>query len=108
VVNSELDAVFAALADPTRRAMVAALAEQGQQTAGELAAPHRISVPAISKHLTVLEKAGLLARHRQGRHQVCTLKPAQLRAARDWIDRYQQFWTERIDSLDAYLKRETQ
>jgi hypothetical protein len=56
----------------------------------------------------VLEKAGLLTRHRQGRHQVCTLQPAQLRAARDWIDRYQQFWTERIDSLDAYLNRETQ
>jgi len=71
MVNSNPGAVFAALADPTRRAMVSELAEHGIRTAGELAAPHEMSLPAVSKHLTVLERAGLLTRQRRGRNRVC-------------------------------------
>jgi len=98
--------VFAALADPTRRAMVADLAAHGSRTAGELAAPHAMSLPAVSKHLTILERAGLLTRQRRGRHQVCSLNPNPLRDAADWLDRHYRFWTDRIDALDRYLSKE--
>jgi DNA-binding transcriptional ArsR family regulator len=104
VVNSQLDGVFAALADPTRRAMVAELARHASRTAGELAAPHTISLPAVSKHLTVLERAGLIHRERRGRHQVCSLNPQAMRYAADWLETHQRFWAERLDSLDAFLK----
>jgi len=103
MVNSRLDGVFGALADPTRRAMVAMLAERGPRTAGELAAPHPISLPAVSKHLTVLERAGLTTRERRGRHQVISLNGRALADAVTWLERHHRFWTERIDSLEAYL-----
>ncbi|HEX2499393.1 MAG TPA: metalloregulator ArsR/SmtB family transcription factor [Actinomycetes bacterium] len=106
MVKSTTGDVFAALADPTRRAMVSDLAEHGNRTAGELAAPHAISLPAVSKHLTVLERAGLLTRQRRGRHQVCSLNPQPLRDAADWLDRHHRFWTDRIDALDNYLGKE--
>jgi DNA-binding transcriptional ArsR family regulator len=106
VVNSNSGDVFAALADPTRRAMVADLAERGSRTTGELAAPHAMSLPAVSKHLSVLERAGLLSRQRRGRHQVCSLNPQPLRDAADWLDRNHRFWTDRINALDRYLSKE--
>jgi len=106
MVNSNPGAVFAALADPTRRAMVSELAEHGIRTAGELAAPHEMSLPAVSKHLTVLERAGLLTRQRRGRNQICSLNPQPLRDAADWLDRHHRFWTDRIDALDRYLSKE--
>jgi len=107
VVNSGPGGVFAALADPTRRSIVADLAAYGSRTAGELAAPHAMSLPAVSKHLTVLERAGLLIRQRRGRHQVCSLNPKPLREAADWLDRHYRFWTDRIDALDRYLEEPT-
>ena len=85
--------------------MVADVAAHGARTAGQLAAPHAISLPAISKHLAVLRRAGLLTRVRQGRHQVFALNPQPIREAADWLDRYHRFWTERFDGLDAYLNR---
>ena len=103
VVNSCLDEVFAALADPTRRAMVSALAD-GARTVGELAAPHSMTLPAISKHLTVLRRAGLVTQRRSGRTQICTLTPGPLRDATAWLQLHQQFWTERIDSLERFLE----
>lgn len=103
VVNSQLGDVFAALGDPTRREMVTALAESGPLTAGELAAPHAMSLPAISKHLAVLERVGLTARQRRGRNQVISLNPQPLRDAAGWLDRNHRFWTDRIDGLERYL-----
>jgi DNA-binding transcriptional ArsR family regulator len=103
MVKSGLDDVFAALSDPTRRAMVDMLAEAGPRTAGELAAPHPISLPAASKHLAVLTRAGLTSRERRGRHQIITLNATALRDAARWLERHQRFWTERIDALEDYL-----
>jgi DNA-binding transcriptional ArsR family regulator len=103
VVNSCLDEVFAALADPTRRAMLSALAG-GARTVGELAAPHAMTLPAISKHLTVLRRAGLITQRRAGRTQICTLTAGPLREATAWLQQHHQFWTERIDSLEKYLE----
>jgi DNA-binding transcriptional ArsR family regulator len=106
MVNSQLDGVFAALADPTRRAIVADLARHGARTTGELAAPHAMSLPAVSKHLTVLERAGLLTRERKGRHQVCTLAAQPLSDAARWLERHHRFWAERFDALADYLTQE--
>jgi DNA-binding transcriptional ArsR family regulator len=103
VVNSCLDEVFAALADPTRRAMLSDLAG-GARTVGELAAPHSMTLPAISKHLTVLRRAGLITQQRAGRTQICTLTPGPLGEATAWLQRHQQFWTERISSLERFLE----
>ncbi len=103
MVKSQLDEVFAALADPTRRAMLADLARGHTLTAGQLAEPHSITLPAISKHLAVLEKAGLMTRTRQGRHQICALDPRPLREAADWLARHERFWTARVDALHDYL-----
>jgi len=108
VVNSRaddrLDAVFAAVADPTRRAIVADLARHGGRTTGELAQPHAMSLPAVSKHLSVLERAGLVSRTRRGRNQVYALRPQPLSEAAQWLDRHHRFWTERIDALTDYLE----
>ena len=87
--------------------MVAMLAEHGPKTAGELAEPHTISLPAVSRHLTVLERAGLTTRQRRGRHQVISLNPRALHDAATWLQRHHRFWTERLDSLDRYLTEET-
>jgi len=99
-----LDATFAALADPTRRAILARLAEEPDASVGELARPFAMSAPAISKHLAVLEGAGLLARRREGRIHHCRLVAAPMQTANDWIARYRQFWEGRLDSLERYLE----
>ena len=102
--HPRLNAVFQALADPTRRAMLRSLAGR-QQSVGELAAPHRMSLAAASKHIKVLEQAGLLRREISGRVHFCRLEPARLRAADDWLDFYQRFWTERLDALARELRK---
>jgi DNA-binding transcriptional ArsR family regulator len=102
-----LDHIFAALADPTRRAILARLA-RGESTVTELAAPHRISLPAISKHLRVLERAGLLARRRDGRVHRCRLVGAPLGDAATWLVRYSRFWEQQFDALARYLEHTTE
>lgn len=99
----ELDAVFAALADPTRRAMLARLA-RGEATVNELAAPFGITLPAISRHLKVLERAGLISRGRDGQFRPCRLEAARLDGATDWIEHHRQVWTDRFDQLSAHLR----
>lgn len=99
-----LDATFAALADPTRRAILARLAE-GEAPVGELAAPFDISLPAISRHLKVLEGARLIAREKDGQWRRCRLRPEPLNEAADWIGRYRRFWEGQFDALTEYLKR---
>lgn len=96
--RASLDTTFAALADPTRRAIVAHLA-RGESSVTALAAPHRISLPAISKHLTVLERAGLLARRRDGRVHRCRLVGGPMRDAAVWLARYHKFWERQFDAL---------
>jgi DNA-binding transcriptional ArsR family regulator len=98
----QLDAVFGALADPTRRAILTRLA-QGDATVAELAAPFSVSQPAISRHLKVLEKAGLISRRRRRTARLSHLEAEPLREATAWLARYQAFWDERYDQLDALL-----
>ena len=98
-----LDTTFAALADPTRRAIVARLA-RGEVAVKELAAPFAISAPAISRHLKVLERAGLITRGREARTRPCRLNPRGLRHAADWVEQYRRLWDERLDRLDSYLQ----
>jgi len=100
-----LDATFAALADPTRRAILARLA-LGEVSVSELARPFEMSLPAVSKHLSVLEDAGLVSRERQGRVRRCRLTGVPLRAAADWISTYRRFWEERLDALARYLEEQ--
>ncbi|SRR5688572_12484230 len=97
-----LDATFAALADSTRRAILARLAT-GDATVTELAEPFAMSLPAISKHLKVLERAGLIARAREAQFRPCRLEVAPLKDAGEWVERYRQMWEQRFDRLDAYL-----
>ena len=99
-----LSTVFSALADPTRRAILARLA-LSETTVSELAKPFDMSLPAVSKHLKVLERAGLLARARQGRVHRCQLDGRTMREAADWIEHYRVFWEGQIDALAAYLER---
>lgn len=99
-----LDAVFSALGDPTRRAILARLA-RGGASVGELAAPHEMSLPAVSKHLRVLESAGLLRKEKDGRVILCRLEAAPLRDAAAWIAAYQRFWEAQFDALAGYLER---
>jgi DNA-binding transcriptional ArsR family regulator len=99
-----LDQTFAALADPTRRAILARLAK-GEATVGELAKPFDISPPAISRHLKVLEEASLISNERQGKHRRCRLKPKALAGAAEWLDFYRRFWSGSFDRLDAHLKQ---
>jgi DNA-binding transcriptional ArsR family regulator len=98
-----LSTTFAALADPTRRAILARLA-QGETSVSELAKPFDISAPAISKHLKVLERAGLITRGREAQWRPCRLQPGGLRSVDDWLERYRRLWEERLDRLDAYLQ----
>jgi DNA-binding transcriptional ArsR family regulator len=102
--RADLDAVFAALAHPIRRAIVARLAE-GDCAVGDLAAPHDVSPPAISKHLRVLEEAGLLEQTPDGRVRRCALKAKPLSAAFAWIVQYRLFWEETLDALATHLER---
>ena len=99
----QLDTVYAALADHTRRAILARLAV-GESTVGALAKPFAISRPAISKHLRVLEGAGLVRRTRDGRVSRCRLDPKPLKDAADWVEHYRAHWEERLDRLDDYLR----
>ena len=99
-----LDRTFQALADPTRRGILARLA-LGEVTVGELAEPLAISLPAVSKHVSVLERARLVSRRRQGRQTWCRLEPEALRRATDWLDHYRRFWGRQLDSLADYLER---
>ncbi|MBA2544859.1 MAG: helix-turn-helix transcriptional regulator [Deltaproteobacteria bacterium] len=101
--SAALDATFAALADPTRRAILAKLAT-GEASVLEIAEPFDISLPAVSKHLKVLERAGLITRGREAQWRPCRLHAAALKGAADWIDAYRQFWEERFDRLDDYLQ----
>lgn len=100
-----LDRVFAALADPTRRALLARLAAAETLPVGVLAAPLPISLPAVSKHLDVLEAAGLLVRERQGRQILCRLRPEPLREAVGWLAAQERFWGESLDRLAALVER---
>jgi DNA-binding transcriptional ArsR family regulator len=102
--ESNLDTTFAALADPTRRAILARLA-LGETSVTELARPFEMSMPAISKHLKVLEKAGLIDRGRDAQTRPARLNPAALKTAAAWIDEYRRFWEESFDRLEAYLQR---
>lgn len=98
-----LDATFAALADPTRRAVLARLAEKGEATVTELAEPFDISLPGFSRHLKVLEKAGLIERSRKAQFRPCKLNPEPLKDASDWLAEYRRLWEERFDRLDVLL-----
>ena len=97
-----LSLTLSALADPTRRAILALLAE-GEATVGELAQPFAMSLPAVSRHLKVLETAGLIARGREAQWRPCRLEPEPLRQVAGWIDGYRSFWEASFDRLDAYL-----
>ena len=101
-MTDRLSATFAALADPTRRAIIARLA-MGEATVGDLARPFDMSGPAISKHLKVLENAGLITRSREAQWRPCRIEPKALKTVDDWLDRYRQFWEERLDRLEDYL-----
>jgi DNA-binding transcriptional ArsR family regulator len=104
MADDELSRTFAALADPTRRAMLARLAD-GEATVNELAEPFAISLQAISKHLKVLERAGLISRGRDAQWRPCRLEAAPLENASEWIERYRQIWNERFDRLDQQIKQ---
>ncbi len=103
-MQDQVSSTFAALADPTRRAILARLA-MGETTVLELAEPFEMSLPAVSKHLKVLERAGLIERSRDAQKRPCRLREEPLRVASDWIEQYRQFWEESFDRLDEYLKR---
>ncbi len=101
-----LDAVFHALGDPTRRRMLHALAEQGERTVGQLAAPFAISLAAASKHIKALEGAGLIRREVRGRTHVCRLEAGPLASADQWLRFYERFWTDRLDALERLLRED--
>ncbi|MCZ6789418.1 MAG: metalloregulator ArsR/SmtB family transcription factor [Chloroflexi bacterium] len=101
-----LDQTFAALADPTRRAILARLASEKRGVGVmELAAPFAMSLPAVSKHLKVLERANLISRGREAQWRPCTLEPRLLKEAANWIERYRELWEERFDQLDSVLEQ---
>jgi len=103
MTENQLDTTFAALADPTRRAILARLAA-GDASVKALAEPFAISAPAVTKHLKVLERAGLITRGREAQWRPCSLDAAPLRQASDWLEHYRTFWDERLERLDTYLK----
>ena len=102
--TDRLSTTVAALADPTRRAILARLAT-GELTVSELAEPFEMSLPAVSKHLRVLERAGLVAKGREAQWRPCRLDAAPLREVADWAERYRPLWEERLDRLDQYLQK---
>ena len=102
--HDNLSFTFQALADPTRRAILARLA-LGEASVGELAEPFEMSLPAVSKHLKVLESAGFLTRNRAGRVHRCRLEPAPIKRAADWIDDYRHFWEAQLDQLARFLEQ---
>jgi DNA-binding transcriptional ArsR family regulator len=98
-----LSATFSALADPTRRAILARLAS-GEASVGELAAPFDMTPPAVTKHLKVLQRAGLITQGRQAQWRPCRLEASPLREVADWVEPYRQFWEQRLDRLEDYLR----
>lgn len=101
--GDRIDGLFSALADPTRRAIVERLTH-GPLTVTDIAEPFPSSLPAISKHLTVLEHAGIIDRRLEGRTRYCTLRPTALADAADWINRYRSYWENRLDALERHLE----
>ncbi|HEX8675510.1 MAG TPA: metalloregulator ArsR/SmtB family transcription factor [Longimicrobium sp.] len=104
MAEDRLSMTFAALADPTRRAILARLSG-GEATVTELAEPFEISLPAVSKHLKVLERAGLIERGREAQWRPCRLKAERLREVDEWVDQYRKFWEDSLGRLDEYLKQ---
>lgn len=104
LASDRLSATFAALADPTRRAILARLAS-GEASVSELAEPFAISPPAVTKHLKMLERAGLISRSREAQRRPCKLEAQPLQEAMGWIEQYRQMWEARLDRLDDYLKQ---
>ena len=104
--DTGLDRTFGALADPTRRALLAKLGESDTVSVSELARPFPVSLPAIMKHLDVLSDAGLIARHKTGRTVACQLKADPMERAMEWLNRYERFWSERLDRLAAFLEED--
>jgi DNA-binding transcriptional ArsR family regulator len=100
-----LDRTFAALADPTRRRILAQLAKMGEECVTELARPHDMSLAAVSKHLVVLEKAGLVKRRKDGRVHSMALDPKPMKQAQAWLDRYRKFWEGNLDQFEKYLDK---
>src|SRR5215831_1591111 len=103
IPENDLDAIFAALADPTRRAIVARLAS-GEASVMELVEPFHLTQPAISKHLKVLENAGLISRGREAQRRPCRLEPRRLEQLAEWIGSYREFWEQSYERLDEYLQ----
>jgi len=103
MTDDRLSATFAALADPTRRAILARLTT-GEASVNELAEPFEISLPAVSKHLKVLERAGLITRGREAQWRPCTLQAGPLKDIANWVEQYRRFWEQSFDRLDEYLK----
>jgi DNA-binding transcriptional ArsR family regulator len=103
MATDRMSATFAALADPTRRAILARLSS-GEATVTELAAPFKMTLPAVSKHLKVLERAGLISRGREAQWRPCRLEASPLKDVADWVEEYRRYWEEKFDRLDDYLK----
>jgi len=103
IMHDHLSSTFAALADPTRRAILARLAS-GETSVAELAKPFKISPPAVTKHLKVLERAGLITRGRHAQWRPCKLEAVPLKEASDWIEQYRRHWEQRLDRLEEYLR----
>lgn len=103
-MRDALSSTFAALADPTRRAILARLSD-GEASVGELAEPFHMTLPAVTKHLNVLERAGLIVRGREAQWRPCALRAAPLKQAAGWLDEYRQHWEQRLDRLEAYLQK---
>lgn len=102
MIDDRLSATFASLADPTRRAILARLA-RGEATVNELAAPFAMSLPAVSRHLKVLERAGLISRGREAQWRPCRLEAGPMKEVAEWIERYRAFWEDGLDRLEDYL-----
>jgi DNA-binding transcriptional ArsR family regulator len=102
--GAALDSTFAALSDATRRGILARLARRGETSVSDLAAPYKMSLPAVSKHLRVLEHAGLVSRQKDGRVHRCRLRAEPMKDAAAWIEHYRQFWEAQLDSLARYLE----
>jgi DNA-binding transcriptional ArsR family regulator len=102
--SAELDRIFSALADPTRRAILRALTRR-PASINEIARPFPVSLNAVSKHVMVLERAGLLRREIKGREHYCWIEPRPLREADEWLEHYREFWEQRMDALEAYVAR---
>ncbi|MDB4905432.1 MAG: ArsR family transcriptional regulator [Gemmatimonadetes bacterium] len=104
LASDQLSLTFAALADPTRRAILARLAK-GDATVGDLAEPFDMSLPAVSRHLKVLQRAGLISQGREAQWRPCRIEPKRLKEVNDWTERYRAVWEERFDKLDSYLQK---